>query len=487
MTEEEPPASKRRICVDLERCILAGDLVDSDPDNVQIVPRTVALVQKLTLRGDHVIIHSCAPGSSARQIESILRSHRVPFDEIVCNRVPADISVHRSATHPFCAESLQLPLVDGECGSCSDDNGFVRSRSFNFIETAGDNVVVKSSSATPIRGELFFYFHLPFDVAHLFPTIVAEPQPLDPLLHADPPTSTTSSLSESDDGLVEEQALTQSCMEFQRRCRAPLVSIRMTRVKGPTFSHLLTSRCLTSGRFERLLGSLLQLHNSDGSGRLCKCGAGAITSIYDNYSRKLQARVAQHTKVYDDLQHILSKDHLDTLLRHLAEYEADDRGVAVNVLHGDPVFSNVLSERDGGIKFVDMRGMQGDKKYTLAGDAAYDLAKCWQSLSGYDYIMRDRDAGVKDAGICLELQATFRRHMSTCYPGMKYRDIVLIASSLYATLIPLHDFQGHRIAFARRAVTFLQTVVESCARGETDLLDTETPSDLQYSSDAIQL
>jgi tRNA A-37 threonylcarbamoyl transferase component Bud32 len=52
------------------------------------------------------------------------------------------------------------------------------------------------------------------------------------------------------------------------------------------------------------------------------------------------------------------------------------------VIHGDPVFSNILLKGDNTVAFLDMRGCLGNTM-TLAGDVVYDLAKVYQSLGGY--------------------------------------------------------------------------------------------------------
>lgn len=457
--------SPRRVCVDLEECIVSGPLEDA-----QAILRNLQLVRDLKDRGDVIIVHTTAPAAEAHRVQSLLSSLDVPFDEVAYGKPAADVHVLGRVYHPSIdAESLLLGAADLAEGdlevAAAARFGFVPSRSFNTVKCREDGTVVKSSAANPIRGELFFYSHMPLDVAHLFPALLQ----LAPSAPNDPPTSNVSTCSGSDDGPVEDAALADSCAVFLERTRGRLVSICMSRVDGPTFSHLLTARCLTPGRLERLLASLRDLHTSDGERRPCSCTVGDV-NIYDNYRRKVERRYRQHvSSTYAEVGHILTPGHVAELLGLLHQYESEDRGVRANVVHGDAVLCNVVSERDGGLKFIDMRGMQGEAQMTLAGDATYDLAKCWQSLSGYDYIVRGRAVEARDADICSSLQATFRRHVATYYPTILFRDIVLIAASLYASLIPLHDSAAHRVQFARRATALLQCVTTSRTRGEADL------------------
>lgn len=465
---------RRRVCVEYERCIGRGNT-----DVSQFHKETVRLIQQLKTDGDYIVVYCFDPEANSEAVEAALRQGNVPFDEIVRNSVRPDLVVTSNVLHPFFAR--QDKPDDTATTKCVpvNDHDFIPSRSFNAVAVSRDNVVTKSSSRTPILGELFFYCHVPADVAHLFPAIIGD-SPV-----GDPPTGSISSASSSssDDELPvlwSENAAGGKCLQFSRHCQAPSVSIRMVHVHGPTFSHLLTARCLTPGRLNKLLSSLLLLHRSTGPRRTCGC-TKTSASIYDNYARKLRCRLSQYQDVYNDLADILTADHLATMQRLLDDYENERRGHPVRVVHGDPVLCNVISERDGGIKFVDMRGMQGDRDFTLAGDAVYDLAKCWQSLSGYDYIVRDRSAGQREAEICWRLQEAFRQHLTPSYPGVKYRDVVLVASSLYASLVPLHESHTHRVEFARRAVTLLCLVNKSCERGEADLPCQSGVDALQYS------
>lgn len=57
-------------------------------------------------------------------------------------------------------------------------------------------------------------------------------------------------------------------------------------------------------------------------------------------------------------------------------------------MHGDPVFTNVLINSQGKLKFIDMRGALGDGNITIKGDVFYDYGKVYQSLLGYDLILQ---------------------------------------------------------------------------------------------------
>ena len=60
------------------------------------------------------------------------------------------------------------------------------------------------------------------------------------------------------------------------------------------------------------------------------------------------------------------------------------------MIHGDPVFTNILINEYDEIKFIDMRGLVGDK-LTIYGDWLYDWSKIYQSLIGYDHILLGKE------------------------------------------------------------------------------------------------
>ena len=50
--------------------------------------------------------------------------------------------------------------------------GMVAARHFNNVQIEGD-YVIKTAAISLLRGEIFFYDHLPKDIAHLFPALVS--------------------------------------------------------------------------------------------------------------------------------------------------------------------------------------------------------------------------------------------------------------------------------------------------------------------------
>ena len=158
--------------------------------------------------------------------------------------------------------------------------------------------------------------------------------------------------------------------------------------------------------------------------------------------------------------------------RDLQDYEAAARWTHSNVVHGDPVFSNVLLTDDGRIYLLDMRGELGNV-LTLQGDLTYDLSKVYQSLLGYDYIILSQPLHERDAELLEELRRTFRTFV---------RDAVHVSIVAASTVCPvlqraraaIGTYQN-RLDFAGQNLASTQENTES-ARSTLMDLDVCAPS-----------
>ncbi|CAM9260950.1 unnamed protein product, partial [Phaeothamnion confervicola] len=137
------------------------------------------------------------------------------------------------------------------------------------------------------------------------------------------------------------------------------------------------------------------------------------------------------------------------LLPFLEHYAYDGRAHAAGLIHGDPVFSNCLNTKEARVVLLDMRGTLGPQP-TTAGDATYDLAKVYQSLRGYDFVILDRAAearGEPGREALTELQEEFWSWVSAHYPTVRPCDIRVITASLFLSAVPLHTDRRHQLAF----------------------------------------
>lgn len=123
----------------------------------------------------------------------------------------------------------------------------------------------------------------------------------------------------------------------------------------------------------------------------------------------------------------------------------DSAGEDFCIIHGDLCFSNIMVEdRFGFLRIVDPRGRFGE--FDIYGDQRYELAKLMHSLDGcYDYIVEDLfSVQVENTHIILEMP----QKTEAVYDAFKkvfkdflthYKDLQLIESLLFLSMIPLHS------------------------------------------------
>ncbi|KAG4441641.1 hypothetical protein IFR05_002848 [Cadophora sp. M221] len=308
----------------------------------------------------------------------------------------------------------------------------IAARDFNTIQIVGDKVI-KSSKSDGILGELFFYAHMPTKLLPVFSTGFA-----------------VDYLPETGNYTLE--------MEYRQ---------------GLTFSHLLVGRSITEGRLLTLLTALHSIHTTSStltprlpispalgekfSQHSTSRSSHGVVNIYANYGVKLRSRYYNNTTRYAALGPN-SAECFSRLNEFLDTYEAEERGVHVPIIHGDPVFSNaILSPDDKSVSFIDVR-CQLEDTLTMEGDIHYDLAKVLQSLLGYDHILFMDIAALSSSNFPVEmmeplleeaderilagLRDVFWRFLDEKYAVTVHKKTLLrITASLLFSLIPLRKVE----------------------------------------------
>ena len=303
-----------------------------------------------------------------------LEKFRIPYDDIFFGKPWADVYVDDLAVHAnmdtrreigWMAEDEEEDDTRSESSHIShlsqvqqqkksSAKGLVAPRAFNHVQVVGERFI-KSSRSDAILGEMFFYSRMPDQLTHLFPHVQS--------------------------------------IGYEQETKT--YSVTMDRIKGVTYSHLLVGRSLTPGRFRAFLNALHEMHSSPSTSATTMpvpdslqslFATSSSPSIYANYAQKLKSRFETYREDYTSLSPstIALYNHL---LARLQSYQQSDRAFPAAVIHGDPVFSNaILSDGNERVRFFDVRAMQG-ANFTLEGDVAYDLAKVYQSLQGYDHVL----------------------------------------------------------------------------------------------------
>lgn len=136
---------------------------------------------------------------------------------------------------------------------------------------------------------------------------------------------------------------------------------------------------------------------------------------------------------------------IELLPKLVYERLIDSAGAEFCIIHGDLYFANILAEdRFGFLRLVDPRGRFGE--FDIYGDQRYELAKLMHSLDGgFDFIIEDLfSVQVENTHIVLEMP----RKIEAIYDEFKkvfkelltdYKDLQLIESLLFLSMIPLHS------------------------------------------------
>ena len=131
-----------------------------------------------------------------------------------------DLSVHASLDT---MQELGLLPMTNDLKTIAKQNNMIESRSFNDVKIINEHVV-KTSGADTIEGEIYYYRHIPESKKKYFANV---------------------------------HKLEQTTLNANYKG-----TIIMERIQGPTFSHLLVSRCLTTGRLNKMLNALHDLHKT---------------------------------------------------------------------------------------------------------------------------------------------------------------------------------------------------------------------------------
>jgi len=177
--------------------------------------------------------------------------------------------------------------------------------------------------------------------------------------------------------------------------------------------------------FQKILNIFYEIHNCNQIKNI-----NDELNIYQNYVNKIKERYNN----YDYGKFIDSEKIYNYLIDYFENYEKNKLG-KINIIHGDPVFSNCILNYDNDIKLIDMRGQIGNT-LTIYGDIFYDYSKIYQSLIGYDEILLDKQISNEYRTKLLNI---FFNYIIKFY-GEEYIEIIKnITNSLLFTLIPLHD------------------------------------------------
>lgn len=206
-------------------------------------------------------------------------------------------------------------------------------------------------------------------------------------------------------------------------------TIVMEKIEGIPYSYMFVNDLLSVKDFQSILDDLKKIHS--------KIEGFDQINIYDNYICKLKKRYESYDYSFcADAQDLYQK-----IINLLEKYQQSNQAVKSRI-HGDPVFTNIFKTLTGENKFIDMRGKVGEV-YTINGDKFYDYSKIYQSLCGYDFILKEKQMTES----AKNLKKYFEEYFVKTFGTEKLKYLKALTSSLLFSLIPLHTENNKKVKY----------------------------------------
>ena len=373
---------KKRFCFDLDNTLVTQPEVINDYTTVKPIIKNIEELRFLKKMGHYIIIHTARRmkthnsnvGKIVADIGKItidtLEKFNIPYDEIYFGKPYADFYIDDLAVNAY--DDLEKNM------------GFyithISERDFNELITEKLDIIVKKSNYNKLAGEIYFYQNIPQKFKNYFPLFI---------------NHTSNSYS-------------------------------MEKINGITLSYLYVNESLNDQTLLKYLNILHDIHtfNNDNNNN-----NNININIYGNYCSKIKERYES----FDYSKFNNSNAVYEKLMNFFKIYEENKQG-RIGIIHGDPVFSNVLIDSNNNFKLIDMRG-KIDSVLTIYGDIFYDLGKIYQSLIGYDEILLNK---IITNDYKTKLINIFKKYIKETYGEEHIIKVEMIAYSLLFTLIPLH-------------------------------------------------
>jgi capsule biosynthesis phosphatase len=365
-----------RFCFDLDNTIVTYPEVPGDYSTVKPIRNVIDYINFLYDNGHTIIIYT------ARRMRTHAGNASMAEKEIgdITRKTLLSFGVKYHELHfgkpyaHFYVDDLSItPFTDMEKAT-GFYNIHAKPRSFNTVEMH-DSYVVKTSDK--INGEKHYYENIPREVSDLFPKLLS---------------STPK-------------------------------SITVSKINGVPLSFLNANCSMSPSVLRNVFSTLDRLHIID-------CNPDTELDIYSNYCEKLEKRVCG----YDFSSYRNFTEKYTRIFALLREYEKQ-KIAKIGVIHGDPVFTNILIDRNDDLKMIDMRGLVGNQ-LTIYGDIFYDYAKIYQSIIGYDAILAGTKVNTVYTKRNIEI---FSQEVTIRYGGNMIKWIRGITNSLILSLIPIHN------------------------------------------------
>ena len=366
---------KKRICFDLDNTLVSFPTIINDYTSVKPIQKNIDFLKYLKRFGNTIIIYTArrmkTHNGNIGKINSDIG--KITFETLDKFNIPYDEIYFGKPYADFYIDDLALNCFDDLEKEMGYYNNKIEPRDFHTINIGSIDTIIKNGN---LKGENYYYENIPQSLKDMFPL----------------------KLSGNSKNIVIEK------------------------IHGLTVTDLYLSEMLTKDTLTHILNSINRIQNYDIMNN--------DINIYENYASKLINRY----KNFDYSIFENSKSIYESILVKLQYYEKNNLGKK-KVIHGDPVFTNIMINEYGKIKFIDMRGKVGDK-LTIYGDWLYDWAKIYQSIIGYDEILLST---IIDTNYKNNMIHVFKKYFIDKFSEKDFMNLKIITKSLIFSLIPLHN------------------------------------------------
>ena len=251
-------------------------------------------------------------------------------------------------------------------------------RSFNSCKPTVLNTIqtITKSSKYSLNGEIYFYNNIPHEIHDMFPIFF-------------------------------------NCVNEY--------TYEIEYIKGVTMSRIYTNQMDDHSKYiYEVCTSISRIHKS-------KSNEQFDLQLKDNYTYQLKTRFLKYKDLYDSFG-----NNMKTMQEYILQYFAKNTIFEECVIHGDPVFTNIIINKFGKFKFIDMRG-KINSICTIRGDKHYDYGKIYQSILGYDFIINDCNFNYN---IIEKAEIIFKHHLSS--NNINFNHVQHITLCLLLTMLPFH-------------------------------------------------
>ena len=373
---DEIVIKKKRICFDLDNTLVTYPTIKNDYTSVKPIEKNINFLRYLKTFGNTIIIYTArrmkTHNGNIGKVSSDIGS--LTFKTLEKFNIPYDEIYFGKPYADFYIDDLAINCFDDLSKETGYYNNIIEPRDFHTIEKGSIDTIIKKGN---LIGEKYYYENIPLTLKDLFPIYIYGNNN----------------------------------------------TITIEKISGITVNELYLSEILNENTFIHILNSIHRIQS-------CEIKLDNNINIYKNYSSKL-------TKRYNSFNYSVFKDSkiiYEEILEKLKSYEEGNKGIQ-KIIHGDPVFTNIIINKYGKIKFIDMRGKIGDV-LTITGDWLYDWAKIYQSLIGYDEILLSKQLNNNYKNRMITI---FNSYFINHFSEEHYNNIKIITKSLIFSLIPLHN------------------------------------------------